>query len=298
VRRKELFPPDRGLQARMVVALLTAAATAILAVAVVAWIAIAVVWWAAVAVVGFAVDGFLSGRGKKRSKKPARKNFVGPGRQIRARETLARLAALGDMRAPKLVFEDEEAALSWTTAWPWQQPAIHITRGLVYACEPPELEAILAHELSHIANRDAWVMPMLAGPPTWILGGIRVYWEQRHEEGGSVFTTFRYAVGMLVYGSWAAALALPWALTARAVSRHRELAADRGAALLTGSPAQVAATLRTLSAKVTIPDLRLALLSPLPAREGKAGLWATHPPLDRRVAQLESMEHKLHAVRA
>jgi heat shock protein HtpX len=281
----------------MIVALLTAAATAILAVAAVAWLAIAVVWWAAVIFVAFAADGLLSGRRTQRTA-PARKGAVGPGRQIRAREALARLAALGGLRAPKLVFEDDEAALSWTTAQPWREPAIHVTRGLVYACEPPELEAILAHELTHIANRDAWVMTVLVGPPTWILEGIRVYWAERHEDGWKPVATLRYAVGMVVYGSWVAALTLPWALTTRAVSRHRELAADRGAALLTGSPAQVAATLRTLSAKVTIPDLRLALLSPLPAREGKRSLWATHPPLERRVAQLEAMERTLHAVRA
>jgi heat shock protein HtpX len=296
VTRKELFPADRGLQARMIVALLTAAATAILAVAAVAWLAIAVVWWAAVIFVAFAVDGYLSGRRKPRTA-PARKGAVGPGRQIRARETLGRLAALGGMCAPKLVFEDEEAPLSWTTAQPWREPAIHVTRGLVYACEPPELEAILAHELSHIANRDAWVMTVLAGPPTWILEGIRGYWAERHEDGWRPVATLRYAVGMVVYGSWVAALTLPWALTTRAVSRHRELAADRGAALLTGSPAQVAAALRTLSAQVTVPDLRLALLTPLPGREGKRRLWATHPPLERRVAQLEAMERSLHAVR-
>ena len=95
---------------------------------------------------------------------------------------------------------------------------------------------------------------------------------------------------MIVFASWSAALALPWALTARAVSRHRVLAADRGAALLTGSPAQVAAALRTLSESAKVPDLRLALLSPLPARERDGGLWATHPPLRDRVARLERME--------
>ena len=84
----------------MVVAVLTAAITAIIAVAVVAWLAIALVWWAAVIFVAFAVDGYLSGPGKRRSK-PARKGAVGPGRQIRAREShpplerrLARLDAM------------------------------------------------------------------------------------------------------------------------------------------------------------------------------------------------------------
>ena len=62
---------------------------------------------------------------------------------------------------------------------------------------------------------------------------------------------------------------------------------------LTGSPAQVAAALRTLSESATVPDLRLALLSPIPARERGGSLWATHPPLSVRVARLERMEEML-----
>ena len=208
------------------------------------------------------------------------------------RRLLDRLAAVADMPVPRLVVEGDDAPLSWTTARPWQRPTLHVTSGLLDVCDTSELEAILAHELSHVANRDVWVMTVLAGPPSWILDGIRVYWKQRHEEGARRLATVRYALGMVVLASWSAALALPWALTARAVSRHRELAADRGAAVLTGSPAQVAAALRALSESATVPDLRLALLSPIPARERAGSLWATHPPLDERVARLERMERE------
>ncbi len=117
--------------------------------------------------------------------------------------------------------------------------------------------------------------------------------------------TIRYAVGVALLGSWLAALVLPGALTARLVSRQRELAADRGAALLTGSPAAVAVTLRKLSGTLdTWPtaDLRRAeLLNFLPARStapsGLARLWATHPTLERRCAQLDSMERELQTAR-
>ncbi len=285
MRRKELFPPDRGLQVRMIVALATAALSAVVAVAVVAWLVVAVAWWAAVIVVGFALDGFLVRPDQRRPTEPA-----SHPRGHKVRRLLDRLAAVADMPVPRLVVLDDDAPLSWTTSRPWQRPTLHVTTGLLDVCDASELEAILAHELSHVANRDVWAMTLLAGPPSWILDGIRVYWNQRHEEGAGPLATVRYALGMVVFASWSAALALPWALTARAASRHRVLAADRGAALLTGSPAQVAAALRALSETTTLPDFRLALLSPIPARERGASVWATHPPLHARVARLERME--------
>ena len=102
-----------------------------------------------------------------------------------------------------------------------------------------------------------------------------------------------------------AALALPGALAARLLSRHRELAADRGAALLTGSAAGVAAALRRLSGTAGAgPDLRLVgleLLNFVPARSRGTGavarLWATHPPLERRLAQLDRLERALQSWR-
>jgi heat shock protein HtpX len=93
------------------------------------------------------------------------------------------------------------------------------------------------------------------------------------------------------------------------VSRHRELAADRGAAVLTGSPARLAAVLTRLAGDIGgLPtrDLRLAAGADafhlLPARKrearGVARVWATHPQLRTRLAQLERMEHELQSARA
>jgi heat shock protein HtpX len=127
----------------------------------------------------------------------------------------------------------------------------------------------------------------LVGPPSWILAGIHDGW--RHRQGSQL----RNAIGIAAI-SWLAALALPGALAARLLSRHRELAADRGAALLTGSPACVAAALRRLSAEPA-PDLRLALLNFVGPRD--TGPWATHPPLKARLAQLDRMERELQAAR-
>lgn len=275
----------------MIVALATAVVSAVAAVAILVWLAVVVAWWAPVIVVGFALEGLLVRPDKDRPAEPAKH---ARGRKLQ--RLIDRLAAMADMPVPRVEVLRDEAPQIWTTALPTRRATLHVTTGLLDACDGSELEALVAHELSHVANRDAWVMTVLGGPPSWILDGIRVYWNQRHEDGGGARATVRYALGMVVYASWSAALALPWALTARAVSRHRELSADRGAAQLTGSPAQVAAALRALSETASAPDLRLALLSPIPTREReRRSLWATHPPLHARVAHLEHMERLLQA---
>jgi heat shock protein HtpX len=291
-RRRDLFPPDRALQARMAAALLAAGASAALLVAVVGWLAAAVQWRLAAGVVLFAAGGLAADAGSRRRATRAHMRPLAPRDERRARELLARLAALAGMRGPRLVVEADRAALSWTTAVPWRPATIHVTSGLVSGCSSRELASVLAHELMHIANRDAWVMTMV-GPPSWILTGIGEGWRERQ---GS---PLRNAIGIAAI-SWLVVLALPGALAARLLSRHRELAADRGAALLTGSPAGVAAALRRLSGSAGAgPDLRLELLNFVPSRESGPGafarLWATHPPLELRLAQLDRIERALHA---
>ena len=169
MRRKELFPPDRGLQARMIVALVTAALSAVVAIALVAWLVIAVSWWLAVIVVAFAADGFRARPDKHRPRTPA----THP-RERKVRRLIDRLATVADMPVPRLAVVGDDAPQIWTTARPWRPPTLHVTTGLLDDCDVSELEALLAHELSHIANRDVAVMTVLAGPPSWILDGIRV----------------------------------------------------------------------------------------------------------------------------
>jgi heat shock protein HtpX len=139
-------------------------------------------------------------------------------------------------------------------------------------------------------------MTVIAGPASWLVAGLR----DMYEDGGRAMYA---AVGLALL---LLPVLLPAALTARIASRHRELTADRGGALLTGSPSALATALLELSGRLDrIPtrDLRVAgagdLFYVLPTREahGIQRLWATHPPLGRRVAQLERMEQTLHRAR-
>jgi heat shock protein HtpX len=285
-RRRDLFKPDRALQARMAVAMTAAVLTTALLVGVVALGAVFLVWWFPAFILLYAVPGLMAASRAREQAKDARTAPLSPGVERRVRELLGRLAALCDVRAPRLAFDADDTPLSWTTALPWRPPTIHVTTGLVCECTAAELEAVLAHELAHIANHDAMVMTLVA-PPSWILAGIREAWRERT---GNI----KPALGML-WLSWLIALALPGALAARLLSRHRELAADRGAALLTGSPAGVAAALRRLSGRRAAPDLRIAPLCFVPLGPSGPRIWATHPTLERRLAALDRLERSLQA---
>ncbi len=209
---------------------------------------------------------------------------------------LARLATLADMPLPRADVFWADAPLCWTTVGLTGRPRVHVTTALVQRLSDDQLAAVLAHELTHIASGDARVMTFVAGPASWLVAGLR----DMYEEGGRVMFA---AIGL---GLVLLPVLLPAALTGRIASRHRELTADRGGALLTGSPTALATALLELSGRLDrIPrrDLRVAgagdLFYVLPTREahGIRRLWATHPPIGRRVAQLERMEQTLHRAR-
>ena len=165
---------------------------------------------------------------------------------------------------------------------------LHLTQGLLDLLEPSELEAVIAHELAHVANRDAAVMTVVGGPGEALLsGGVRVAGQGWYP---------------LVLGGAIATL-IGWIGTigTRALSRYREFAADAGAVALTGNPAALASALMKVSeGLVAIPqrDLRAASVGDafhlLPAaRENSFGLPATHPPLPARIERLERLERAL-----
>jgi heat shock protein HtpX len=209
----------------------------------------------------------------------------------RCQRAIEPLCILAGVPAPELAVINDELPLSWTLAKRGQRPRIHVTTGLVKTASDAELSAVLAHELSHVVNRDAALMTILAGVPTALLRGAA---RLRGKSWWRAYLTGAY---------YALPALLPLA-TARLFCRYRELAADRGAALLTGSPASVQAALLHFSGTLKgIPskDLREAaagdLFHFLPARPqegaGVRRIWATHPRLEARLKQLEQLEQEL-----
>jgi heat shock protein HtpX len=209
------------------------------------------------------------------------------------RVALIRLCVVADLPTPEIRVWRGLPPLSWTTQLPFGSPRVHVSEAMVQQTDERGLEAVLAHELAHIANGDARIMTLLAGPA---MAMLTAFWTLRH------VTDMGWGMIVFLFSAVAVPPALALMGFARLASRHRELAADRGAALLTGSPAGLASVLLTLDAGLAaLPsaDLRVAARSDvfhlLPVREasGLSRLWATHPPLRRRVAALQEMERHM-----
>jgi heat shock protein HtpX len=223
---------------------------------------------------------------------------VRPADRDRVAASVQRLCVVRDIPAPRVSVREHPLPQSWTLAVPWRPLRLSVTTGMLDLLGDRELAAVVAHELGHVAQRDALATTIAAAPGIWVLGGLRDVWRRtRRDEPVCAYVA-------IPYGQVFAIPALPFALIARVLSRFRERAADEAAARLT--PAAVSAALVALSedlARRRGTDLRAAapaVLNILPLRpaHGPARIWATHPPLKRRLAALERLEARLEGATA
>jgi heat shock protein HtpX len=182
--------------------------------------------------------------------------------------------------------------------------AVCVTTGLWHRLEPKEIEGVLAHELSHIANRDVLTMTiasffaMLAAFITRItlwsgmFGGFGG--GNRDNNNGPPVWLIVLFVSMAVY-------AISFVLI-RTLSRYREYAADRGSALITGAPENLMSALQKISSQMTLipqQDLRQVegmnafFIIPAKARGMAAELFMDHPPIEKRLAALAEIAREM-----
>ena len=212
-----------------------------------------------------------------------------------------RLVALSDTPKPRVAIADSDVPNAFAAGRSSRRAVVCVTTGLMRRLDDAELEGVVAHELSHVAHRDVAVMTVasflgvLAGFATRFAlhsmawgGGSR---RGNDKNNGVPIVLVILLVSVVVY-------ALSFVLI-RTLSRYRELSADRAAAQLTGRPSALASALTKVSgemARVPTRDLREAepfnafFFTPALA-EGfsLSSLFATHPPLEKRLAQLAAM---------
>lgn len=234
-----------------------------------------------------------------------RARIVTPAQEPELHAMLERLSAMADLPTPRLAVMETDVPNAFATGRNPSHSAVAVTRGLMRRLNPAELEAVLAHELSHIKHRDVAVITFasfFATVASLIVQNSYHFRRQvrmgRQRDKGSQ----REAGFMLV---WLAALVV-WVISyflIRALSRYREFAADRGAAILTGSPANLMSGLLAISGameRIPTEDLRQAgglnafLIIPALRRDSVMELFSTHPSLPRRLAQLQRMEQEMH----
>ncbi|MBC7272400.1 MAG: zinc metalloprotease HtpX [Streptomyces sp.] len=212
-----------------------------------------------------------------------------------------RLTAMADMPKPVVAVSAMDLPNAFATGRNADHAVVCVTDGLLRRLEPAELEGVLAHELSHVAHRDVAVITIASF--LGVIAGLIVrfaFYSQLF--GGGRRDQNTAVVFMAVMAVSAAVYAISFLLI-RALSRYRELAADRAAAQLTGRPSALAAALTKVTgdiARIPTRDLRTAqafnafYFTPALGREPSlARLFSTHPTLEQRLEQLGRMSAEL-----
>src|SRR5918911_911551 len=216
-------------------------------------------------------------------------------------DMVERLCAMADLPKPKVAVMDTPVPNAFATGRSPKHAAVCVTTGLWERLDQKEVEGVLAHELSHIANRDVLVMTvasffaMLAALLTrfGLYAGMFGGGDRRDNNGPPVWLIV-FAVSILTY--------IISYILIRAISRYREYAADRGSALITGAPENLMSALQKIASDMMrIPqrDLREVagmnafFIIPTNVRSSAAELFASHPPLEKRLAALSQIAREM-----
>jgi heat shock protein HtpX len=209
-----------------------------------------------------------------------------------------RLCVQADLPKPKVAVADTRMPNAFALGRSPKSATVCATTGIMEILSPAELEGVMAHELSHVANRDVLVMT-LAG----FFATIAAYIVQfgfffggggmgDDDDNPSFLVLFLVSLAVYVISFF----------LMQALSRYREFAADRGAALITGRPSALASALMRISSgmeRIPKQDLRASselsafYIFPPGVKGSISGLFATHPPMEKRIEALQRLEAQL-----
>ena len=216
-------------------------------------------------------------------------------------DMVERLCAMADLPKPRIAVVPTDVPNAFATGRNPKNSVVAVTEGLWYRLSKPEVEGVLAHELSHIGNRDVAIMTvssffamvaallMRVGLFGGMFGG-----GGRDRGGGTPVWLIMFLVAMLTY-------VLSYVLILM-ISRYREYAADRGAAIITGAPENLMSALQRIAGQIQqipqkdlreVQGLNAFFIVPTNLKSSFAELFMTHPPLEKRLARLAAISRDM-----
>jgi heat shock protein HtpX len=211
-------------------------------------------------------------------------------------DMVERLSAMADLPKPRVAVIDSDVPNAFATGRSQKRAVVAVTRGLWQRLERREVEGVVAHELAHISNRDVVTMTIASFFSMVAAMLIRFSLYSSMFSGGNRDQN-QLPVWVIMFVVSIVTYVLSYILI-MAISRYREYAADRGAALITGQPENLMSALQKISSDmVRIPQKDLREVAPMNAmfivptswRASFGQLFATHPPLEKRIARLQEI---------
>src|SRR4051794_36759780 len=217
---------------------------------------------------------------------------------------IERLCVQADIPKPKIAVVNSPVPNAFALGRSQKSASVCATTGIMDLLSPSELEGVMAHEITHIVNRDVMIMTLcgfFASIASTIVqfgflfgGGYGGGFSDDDDDGPSFM-----AVILVSAVVWVVSFFLMQAL-----SRYREFAADRGAAVITGRPSALASALLKISGvndRIPTGDLRAHsemnafYIVPVKVKDSIYNLFSTHPPMDQRIAALARLESQLQS---
>ncbi|MGZ4902348.1 MAG: zinc metalloprotease HtpX [Halobacteriota archaeon] len=281
---------DVGLSARMLLTMI------LLGIIYVAFIGIILLYVRNIAIVGVFVALFLGAQyyfSDRIVLAASGAHIVSEDEAPELHSMIERLCAMADLPKPKVAIANSPVPNAFATGRNEKHAVVAVTSSLLQRLDEPEIEAVLAHELTHVKNKDMLVMT-IASFVTTIAGFLMRYW---FFVGGN-----RRDNNIVLFFIALAAIWIVSFLVTRALSRYREYAADRGSAIITAHPANLASALLKISGyieRVPTEDIRKVegvsqfFIIPAVSRGSILNLLSTHPPIEKRIERLRQMEAQL-----
>ncbi len=291
--QKAIFPRDTGLQFRMLITMF------LLGLLYTAFVVGLLTAGAQVAVILVVIGGmtlaqlFLS---DKLALRAMGAREVSPQEAPGLHAMIERLCIQADLPKPKIAVADTEMPNAFALGRSQKSATVCATTGIMNTLSPAELEGVMAHELAHVKNRDVLIMTIASffASVAAMIMQFSFFFGGGDDDGGAPAAIVILLVSLAVYViSFFLMLAL---------SRYREFSADRGAALVTGRPSALSSALMRISGqmdRVPQQDLRQAeslnafFIVPPSVKGAIQTIFATHPPMEKRIERLNQLEAQL-----